>query len=74
MFNWIAKIAVAKSLSKGLKGGIATFAGTMGVLNQMGIHVTIDQALLASTLSTAILGFYEFVRNWLKSKGITQVP
>ena len=76
MFDWVAKIAIGKSVSKGVKAGLALFAGAglVETLKSFGVTVEIDQNVLAASLGGAVLGIYEFVRNYLKSKGITKVP
>lgn len=69
MFNWIAEIALKKGMNRGLKTSIAGLAGTLGVLQQFGIKIDIDQAILANALAGALVGIYEVMRNYLKSKG-----
>lgn len=70
MFDWVAKIAMQKALGKGLKGGIAAFAAGITTLQQFGVTIQIDQAILASAITGGVLGLYEFFRNWAKSKEI----
>lgn len=69
MFDWIASVAIKKGLNRGLKTGLAGLVGTLGVLQQFGIKVEVDQAILANALAGAIIGIYEILRNYQKSKG-----
>lgn len=69
MFDWVAKIALQKGLNRGLKTTVAGLAGTLGVLSQFGVKVEVDQALLANALAGVLVGLYEILRNYQKSKG-----
>lgn len=69
MFDWVWKTALNKGMNRGLKTSIAGLAGTLGVLQQYGIKVEINQAILANALAGAIVGIYEVIRNYQKSKG-----
>lgn len=69
MFDWIASVAIKKGLNRGLKTGLAGLVGTLGVLQQFGIKVEVDQAILANALAGALIGIYEILRNYQKSKG-----
>ena len=75
MFNWIASIAIKKGINRGVKVivGALSGQGLLEVLKQFGITIQIDQTVLAGTLGGAVIGIYEVLRNYLKSKG-SEVP
>lgn len=71
MFDWIAGIALKKGINRGVKviAGALAGEGVLEVLKQFGVTITIDQTTLAAALGGAIIGLYEVLRNYLKSKG-----
>lgn len=71
MFDWIAAIAVKKGINRGVKVlvGALSGGGLLEILKQFGITVEIDQTVLAGALGGAIIGLYEVLRNYQKSKG-----
>lgn len=71
MFNWIAKIAIAKGINRGAKTVLALLAGggVLEALQKIGITVTINQDLLAASIGGVLLALYEVFRNYQKSKG-----
>lgn len=71
MFDWMAGIAIKKGINRGVKVlvGALTGQGFLEILKQFGITVAIDQTALAAALGGAVIGLYEVLRNYLKSKG-----
>lgn len=71
MFDWIAGIAVKKGINRGVKvfAGLLSGEGVLQILKQFGITVTIDESTLAAAIGGAVIGLYEILRNYQKSRG-----
>lgn len=71
MFDWMAGIALKKGINRGVKVLVGALSGQgfIEVLKQFGITVQVDETVLAAGLGGAIIGLYEILRNYQKSKG-----
>lgn len=74
--NWLVNIALKKASAKAVKAAVAVIAapGLIAFLAANGVKVEIDnQALEAGIVAGVIFG-YEFVRNFLRGKGLSFLP
>ena len=71
MFDWMAGIAIKKGINRGVKvfAGLLSGEGVLQVLKQFGVSITIDESTLAAAIGGAIIGLYEILRNYQKSRG-----
>jgi hypothetical protein len=74
VFDWLWEIALKKAVAKGLKAGIAAVIALLPALQQFGVEVKVDDAVLAAAITSGGVAGYEFLRNYLKSKGLKFLP
>jgi hypothetical protein len=74
--NWVVNIAIKKAVSKGAKAGVAAVLApaVIAFLANSGVKVEVDNDLVVASVIAGVLGGYEFVRNFLKGKGLSFLP
>jgi len=74
--DWIWQIAIKKAATKGLKAGVAAIAApaVLAFLAQHGVKVEVDNDVVVASLIAGGLAGYEFIRNFLKGKGLNFLP
>lgn len=74
--EWFLRVALQKAASKGAKAGIAVvFApAVIAFLAQHGVNVQVDNNVVEASVIGGIIFGYEFVRNFLKGKGLSFLP
>lgn len=76
VFDWLWQVALKKAAAKGVKAGLATALSpaVLAFLKAHGITVEVDEAILIPALAATLFGAYEFIRNWLKGRGLSFLP
>jgi len=76
LFDWIWQVALKKSLTKGVKAGVAAIAApaVISFLAKYGVKVEVDNDLVVASIVTGGLAGYEFTRNFLKGRGLNFLP
>lgn len=76
IFDWLWQIAFKKALTKGVKAGVAVVAAptVINFLSKYGVQISVDNDMVVTSAVAGVIFGYEFIRNFLKGKGLNFLP